>query len=168
MQQDDPLHQNDLLKQNDLQLALVQEPNNHQPIQIFGQIDARLQLALLQENINHQPIQAIIPIKSDKRKSRKRPTPVVDDEVKRSTRLHKILGFVHMELDEKSKPRKLTKEDTILMEEQLNQALEEAMSDDQMLPIEFMQNLATNYCGVAPEDVTVERLLSNDANDNNA
>jgi hypothetical protein len=117
LQQDDPLQQDDLLKQNDLQLALVQEPSNHEPIQIFEQIDAGLQLPLLPENINHQPIQAIIPTKSDKRKSRKRPALVVDDEVKRSTRLHKIPGFVHMELDDKSKPRKLTKADTILMEE---------------------------------------------------
>jgi hypothetical protein len=37
-----------------------------------------------------------------------------------------------------------------------------------MLPIEFMQNQASNYCGVAPEDVTIEKLLSNDAYDNNA
>jgi hypothetical protein len=49
---------------------------------------------------------------------------MVDDEVKRSTRLHKIPGFVHTELDEKSRPRKLTKEDTALMEDQLKHALE--------------------------------------------
>jgi hypothetical protein len=35
------------------------------------------------------------------------------------------------------------------------------MSEDQMLPIEFMP-----FCEVAPEDVTVEKLLNNDANDN--
>ena len=99
----------------DLQLALLQDDINHQLIQSAGHAAADLQLALLPEDINHQPIQTVVPNKSKKRKSRKRPTPVVDDEVKSSTRLHKIPGFEHMELDEKSKPRKLAKEDTALM-----------------------------------------------------
>jgi hypothetical protein len=58
------------------------------------------------------PIQAIPPSAPRKRKSRKRPTPMVNDEVKRSARLNKVEGYEQMELDARSKPRKLFKEDT--------------------------------------------------------
>lgn len=89
----------------------------------------------------------------------------MDDEIQRSTRQHQVPGFEHMELDEKSKPRKLIKEDTSKMKRELALALEEAVAEDQILPIEFMQNLDINYCEVAPEDVTAEKLLPNIPND---
>jgi hypothetical protein len=71
-----------------------------------------------------------------------------------------------MELDEKSKSRKLAKEDTTLLKKQLEIAIEDAAAENQVLPIEFMQNLATNFCEVAPEDITEVKLLDNDSNDN--
>lgn len=97
-----------------------------------------LQLALLLEDDNPQPIQAIRPTHSKKRKSSKRPTPVVDDEIQRSTWQHQVPGFEHMELDERSKPRKLVKEDTTQLMRQLESAMEDVAADDQILPIEFM------------------------------
>lgn len=126
-----------------------------------------LHLALIPEEVNPQPIQAIPPTLSTKRKSRKRATPVVDDEIQRSTRQHQVPGFVHMELDEKSKPRKLAKEDTTLLKRQLELAMDDAAQDGLMIPIELMQNLATNYCEVPPEEVTEVKLLTNVPNDPN-
>jgi len=70
-----------------------------------------------------------------------------------------------MELGEKSKPRKLAKEDTIQLKKQLGLAMEDVASDSQPLPIRLMQDLATNFCEVAPEDVTIEKLISNVPNE---
>lgn len=78
-----------------------------------------------------------------------------------------MLGFEHVELDERSKPRKLVKEDTTQLMRQLESAMEDVAVDDQALPIEFMQNLATNFCEVPPEEVTSIKLLSNAPNDRN-
>jgi len=72
-----------------------------------------------------------------------------------------------MELDEKSKPRKLAKEDTTLLKRQLELAMDDAAQDGLMIPIELMQNLATNYCEVPPEEVTEVKLLTNVPNDPN-
>lgn len=102
-----------------LQSALMS--GNVSPLQ---QAPNELQLALLPEDTNPLPIQAIMPTPNKKRKYRKRHTPIVDDEIQRSTRQHQVLGFEHMELDEKSKPRKLIKEDTTEMKRQLALALE--------------------------------------------
>lgn len=85
-----------------------------------------LQLSLFPEEVNPMPLQSIPPSQPRPRKSRERPTPLVDDEVQRSTRQHHVPGFVHMELDDRSKPRKLVKEDTTRLMLQLETALEEA------------------------------------------
>lgn len=150
-----------VLDEVNLQLALSQGITQSE-----GHVDADLQIVMHLVVINPQPIQTILLSQSRKRKYRKRLTPVVDDEVRRSARLHKVPGFVHMELDERSKPRKLAKEDTALMQGQLQQVMEEIVTEEHMLPIAFMQNLAINYCEVAPEDVTEDKLLSNVPNDN--
>jgi hypothetical protein len=104
---------------------------------------------------------------SRKRKSRIRSTPIVDDEIQRNTRQHQVPGFVHMELDQKSKPRKLVKEDTTLLIRQLESAMEDVASGVQAIPIQFMQNLATDFCEVPPEDVTSIKLLSSEPHDQN-
>lgn len=72
-------------------------------------------------------------------------------------------GFEHMELDEKSKPRKLAKEDTVRLKKDLQIALKDAVADDQVLPLHFMQNLATEFCEVPPKDVSSAKLLSDSA-----
>jgi hypothetical protein len=104
------------------------------------------------------PLQAIPPAPK-KRTSRKRPTPVVDDEVKRSARLNRHEGYEHMELDEKNKPRKLFKEDTIKLQKKLHQTLETSVSENAMVPIQVMQDLAVQFCDVAPEEIADELLL---------
>lgn len=173
----------DSVSRNEANLDLMQiEPNNpaldQVDIVISNQIVSEandgprtevndgLQLALLPEDDIPQPIQAIRPTLPNKRKSRKRPTPIVDDDIQRRTRQHQVPGFEHMELDEKSKSRKLAKEDTTLLKKQLEIAIEDAAAENQVLPIEFMQNLATNFCEVAPEDITKVKLLDNASNDN--
>ena len=112
------------------------------------------------------PIQAIPPSAPKKRKSRKRPTPIVDDEVKRSARISKNPAYQHMELDAKSKPRKQFKEDTVKMQEQLDQAIIDAIEADKMLPLQILQDVAINFCQVPPEEITEEQLLQNKSNVN--
>jgi hypothetical protein len=51
------------------------------------------------------------------------------------------------------------------MKRQLALALEQTVIEDQILPIEFMQNLATTFCEVAHEYVTADKLLLNSPND---
>ena len=51
-----------------------------------------------------------------------------------------------MELDAKSKPRKLFKEDTVKMQEQLDQAITDAIEADKMLPLQILQDVAINFC----------------------
>jgi hypothetical protein len=126
-----------------------------------------LELALIPDDENHVPLRTIMSTQSRKRKSRNRSTPIVDDEIQRNTRQHQVPGFVHMELDKKSKPRKLVKEDTTLLIRQLESAMEDAATGVQDLPIQFMQNLATDFCEVPPEDVTSVKLLSNEPHDQN-
>lgn len=126
-----------------------------------------MQLVIIPEDDVPLPIQAIPPTPARKRKSRKRTTPIVDDEIQRNTRQHQMPGFVHMELDEKSKPRKLSKKDTKQLKRQLELQMDDAAQQDQMLPIELMQDLAINYCEVPPKEVTDIKLLNNVPNDPN-
>lgn len=99
-----------------------------------------LQLVPCSEAANPEPIQVVMPATTTKRRTRKRLTYVVDDEIQRNTRRHQMLGFEHMEFDEKSKPRKLAKDDTARLKANLELALEEAVNGDQVLPMELMQN----------------------------
>jgi len=110
-------------------VVVLQDNINCQITQPESHATAALQRAL-PEDI-HQPIQMVGPNLPKTRKSQKRLTPVVEDEVRRSSRLHKLPGFEHMELDEKSKPRKLAKE--TLLQGQLQIAMAEFVSEDQML-----------------------------------
>lgn len=166
LQEDSTVQITEEVVQSELQLHGSQQPT--------GQVSPNLQLSLLPDDANHQLIQMVLPIQAipssapKKRKSRKRPTPIVDDEIKRSTRLNKILGFEHMELDATSKPRKLFKEDTTLMQAEMQDAMDEVVAEDQMLQVAFMQNIAINYCGVAPKDATEDKLLANVPNVNDA
>lgn len=144
-----------------------EDMTNLQAVQLAAAFEAGtdanggLQLSLIPEEVNPLPIQAIPPTLSRKRKSRKRATPIVDDEIQRNTRQHQVPGFVHMELDEKSKPRKLSKEDTNQLKRHLEIAMDDAAEQGQMIPIELMQNLATNYCEAPPEEVIEVKLLNN-------
>lgn len=90
----------------------------------------------------------------------------MDDEVKRSARISKNPAYQHMELDAKSKPRKLFKEDTVKMQEQLDQAITDAIEADKMLPLQILQDVAINFCQVPPEEITEEQLLQNKSNVN--
>lgn len=113
----------------------------------------------------------IIPT-NPKRPSKKRPTPIIDDEVRGSARLNYQPDFEHMYLDDRSKPRKLNKKDTSMMQKRLQQALEEVVvagkeissqseqveQETNALSVSFMQNLAITYYEVNPEDVTEDKL----------
>lgn len=131
----------------------------------FGIQGALLQDDTCAELIQPEPIQIIPPAAPRKRQIRKRPTPIVDDEVQRNTRRHQLLGFQHMELDQRSMPRKLSKEDTVMLEAHLSTALVQATTDGQAIPVEVMQGIAINFCDVPPEEVTEEKLLSVVPND---
>jgi hypothetical protein len=131
----------------------------------FGIQGALLQDDTCAELIQPEPIQIIPPAAPRKRQIRKRPTPIVDDEVQRNTRRHQLPGFQHMELDQRSMPRKLSKEDTVMLEAHLSTALVQATTDGQAIPVEVMQGIAINFCDVPPEEVTEEKLLSVVPND---
>ena len=76
--------------------------------------------------------------------------------------------FEHMELDERSKPRKLTREDTKIMQLELDQAMANMLTsdlEDQSLPITFMQHVAIDFYEVTPEKVTEVKLLTNHASE---
>jgi hypothetical protein len=111
------------------------------------------------------PMQDLVPF-VEKRKSKKRPQIVVDDEIPRSTRRHQQQRFVHMELDQKTKPRKLMKDDTEKLKKKLDSVMaEEAIEDFQPVPIVVLQAIAVQFCEVAPEEVTSEKLLSRGPNE---
>jgi hypothetical protein len=66
-----------------------------------------------------------------------------------------------MELDERSKPRKLGKHDTDKLKKKLESVMEEAAIDDNPLPIGVMQTIAFQYCEVSPKDISSDKLLQN-------
>lgn len=68
--------------------VVIEQNEDRESNQELPEIDNGLQLALLPEDVSPQPIQMIQASLSKKRKSRKRPTPIVDDEIQRSTRQH--------------------------------------------------------------------------------
>jgi hypothetical protein len=116
-----------------------------------------------------QPIQAIPPSPPKKRKNRKRTTPIVDDEIQRNIRKHQLPGFEHMELDEKNKPHRLGETDTRRLKKKLLLTLDEAETNNQIIPLPLKQTLAIEFCGVTPEDVTEDRLnIRNVNNDKEA
>jgi hypothetical protein len=143
-----------LFRMDDVDNTLTGEPDPNEEINSldFDQSnsyppitdDTQMQLALFSDVSEALSVDSPQHTHQKKRRSRKRPTPIVDDEVRRSTRLNK----------------------TVDDGDQLQQALEVVLSEGQMLPIDLMQNLATTYCEVAPGDVTVDKLLSSDNNDN--
>lgn len=51
-----------------------------------------------------------------------------------------------MELDEKARPRKVDKEATQLLHQHLQQDMAVSAREGNMLPVSFMQNLATQFC----------------------
>jgi hypothetical protein len=88
-------------------------------------------------------------------------TPVVDDMVRRNIRKKQPQGFKHVHLDfvkGKRGPRETPVASTL--EDRL-QCLGEAAAEngDDMLPVEAMQDLATQFCAVPPEEVTGDILL---------
>jgi hypothetical protein len=118
------------------------------------------------QHVDAQLEDEIIPQRSPvkrKRQSRKCLTPVVDDMVRRSIRKHKPEGFRHIHLDF-VKGQRGPRETPIspILEDQL-QGIEEAaaMDDEAMIPIEAMQDLATQFCAVPPEEVSDDVLLNN-------
>ena len=90
----------------------------------------------------------------------------MEDEVKRSARLHKPPGFELYELHEKAKPRKVkAKSATLLLQEELQHAKELCAQDGSMLPIALMQDLAMQYCELPPDEVTLQALNAQQIND---
>lgn len=103
------------------------------------------------------------PATKSKRQSRKVPTPVVDDMVRRSNRKRKPEGFRHVHLDFVKGKRGPRETSTSPVLEDHLQTIEEAAAMDvgTMIPVEAMQDLATHFCAVPLEEVSTAILLNN-------
>jgi hypothetical protein len=157
-------------QQKSQDLSSLEEKPDHQSSQDQHlMILASDQSAIQDHDVNmlqsdSSPIeQTALPSPTGKRKHqyRKRDTPVVDDMVRRSIRKKQTQDFKHVHLDfvkGKRGPRETPVASTL--EDRL-QCLGEAAAEngDDMLPVEAMQDLATQFCACPPEEVTGDILL---------
>lgn len=83
--------------------------------------------------------------------------------VRRSIRKHKLEGFRHVHPDFVKGKRGPRETPTSPVLEDHLQAIEEAtaVDDETMIPVEAMQDLATRFCAVPPEEVSAAVLLNN-------
>jgi hypothetical protein len=72
----------------------------------------------------------------------KRPTLVVDEGVRRSTRLHKVEMFTYLVMDETRKPR-ITKDTTTSHQRQLDEVEAKSAKDNRTLLVALMQEPGT-------------------------
>jgi hypothetical protein len=134
--------------------------------QVLQQVDARLpDVSVLQQANAQQTDISVLPgpATKSKRQSRKVPTPVVDDMVRRSNRKRKPEGFRHVHLDFVKGKRGPRETSTSPVLEDHLQTIEEAAAMDvgTMIPVEAMQDLATHFCAVPLEEVSTAILLNN-------
>jgi hypothetical protein len=106
-----------------------------------------------------------------KRRVTKASTPIVDDEVRRSSRFRNVVSEQFFQLDNEPRRRKGEAKKTVkistiqdlkkcICSGQFNQNME--IEDVEPISSSLLVSLGTGFCGVPPEELTEEDLLHED------
>jgi hypothetical protein len=114
--------------------------------------------------LSTSPSEAGISTPANKKRKEKAKTPIIDDEVRRSSRLRKSENRKHYQLDKKPRRKKGAAKKSIsiisvedLQKAIINRSLDEDMDDTQVeaIPIAALEELGKSFCGVPPEEMNM-------------
>lgn len=154
------------LNEADLQLAILADDNNQQLGQTTDSVSAEKESQ--NPDAQSETSQEATVKPAPKRKPRNRPTPIVDDELRRSTRTNKSKlseskskDYIFYTLPERKRSKQQTAApvpEPAQLKERLEIEQANVFNNNQMIPVPILQDLGAQYCEVPPSELTSERL----------